>query len=91
MFSSESELESEAEKQRRIGDTDWCQCGECKPMTTHTEGLCCQYTNENLEELFEGKNALQNKAGSEWFAWNNQYYILPCQPLIMYVVILWRI
>ena len=32
MFSSESELESEAEEQGRIRDAHWCQCGECKPM-----------------------------------------------------------
>ena len=37
IFSSESELESEAEEQERIGNTDWCQCGECKPMTIYTE------------------------------------------------------
>ena len=55
IFSSESELESEVEEQGRIGKTDWCQCGECKPMTTYTESLCCQDTNEVPEELFEGQ------------------------------------
>ena len=37
IFSSESKVESEAEEQERIGNTDWCQCGECKPMTIYTE------------------------------------------------------
>ena len=32
MFSSESELDSEAEEQGRIGNAYWCQCGECKHM-----------------------------------------------------------
>ena len=32
MFLSESELESEAEEQGRIGNAYWCQCGECKHM-----------------------------------------------------------
>ena len=46
MFSLESELEREAEEQGRIGNTDWCQCGECKPMATYAENLYCQDTNE---------------------------------------------
>ena len=32
MFSSESELESEAEEQGRMRNAYWCQCGKCKPM-----------------------------------------------------------
>ena len=32
MFLSESELESEAEEQGRIGNAYWCQCGECQHM-----------------------------------------------------------
>ena len=30
VFPSESEFESEAEEEGRIGNADWCQCGECK-------------------------------------------------------------
>ena len=26
----------------RIGNTDWCVCGNCQPMETYTESLCCQ-------------------------------------------------
>ena len=32
VFPSESELESETEEEGRIGNADWCQCGECKSM-----------------------------------------------------------
>ena len=32
VFPSESEFESEAEEEGRIGNADWCQCGECKSM-----------------------------------------------------------
>ena len=39
-----SELENEAEEQGRIRNTDWCQCGDCKPITTYMESLCCQDT-----------------------------------------------
>ena len=38
----------------RIGNTDWCLCGRCSPMETHTESLCCKETNEIPEEYFEG-------------------------------------
>ena len=38
----------------RIGNTDWCLCGRCAPMETHTESLCCKETNEIPEEYFEG-------------------------------------
>ena len=44
-----------------------------------------------LGKYVKGKNALQNQAGSKWFAWKNQYYMLHYQPLIIYVVILWKI
>ena len=59
MFSLESELESEAEEQGGIGNTDWCQCGECKPMATYTESLCFQDTNEVPEELFERQKCIK--------------------------------
>ena len=55
MFLSELDLKSETQKHGRIGNTDWCQCGECKPMATYMESLCCQNTNEVPEELFEGQ------------------------------------
>ena len=60
-----SELESEAEEQGTIGDTDWCQCGECKPKATHTENLCCHDTNEVPEELFEGQKCIK-KSNRFW-------------------------
>ena len=63
MFSSESELESEAEEQGRIGNTDWCQCGECKPMATYKESLCRQNTNEVPEKLFEGQECIKKSSG----------------------------
>ena len=39
----------------RIGNTHWCTCGECKPMETEAESLCCLDTNEVPNEYFEGK------------------------------------
>ena len=26
---------------KRIGNTDWCLCGHCKPMTSEAESVCC--------------------------------------------------
>ena len=54
----ESALENEAEEHGRIGNTDWCQCSECKPMTTYMESLCCQDNNEVPEELFEEQKCI---------------------------------
>ena len=31
---------------KRIGNTDWCRCGFCKPMDTYTQSLCYAETNE---------------------------------------------
>ena len=30
----------------RIGNTDRCRCGCCRPMDTYTENLCCAEKNE---------------------------------------------
>ena len=43
-----------------------------------------------LKNYLKGKNALQNQAGSKWFVWKNQYYMLYYQPLITYLIILWK-
>jgi hypothetical protein len=50
-------IDNENEEKIRIGNTDWCLCGKCEEMETHTESLCCQDTNEVTEELFEGINS----------------------------------
>lgn len=47
--------ESGLDEKSRIGNTDWCKCGKCRPMETETESLCCQDTNEVPEEFFEGQ------------------------------------
>ena len=31
---------------KRLGNTNWCQSGNCRPMETETESLCCAETNE---------------------------------------------
>ena len=93
-FSSEWELESEAEEQGRIGNADSCQCGECKPMAVwlHIRKVCLVRTlTKFLKDYVKGKNALQHQAVSKWFVRKNQYYMLHYEPLITYMVILWKI
>ena len=34
--------EEQEEEQERIGNTDWCGCGNCLPMLTERESVCCQ-------------------------------------------------
>ena len=46
---------------------------------------------EFLRNYLKCKNALQNQASSECFAWKKQYFMLHYQLLIIYVVILWKI
>ena len=55
--SSNSKTEDSSDKDaedKRIGNTDWCRCGCCRPMGTYTESLCGAETNEVPEECFEG-------------------------------------
>ena len=59
----ESELESETEEQWKIGNTDWCQCGESKTIATSTESLCCLDTSEVYEELLEGYKCIKKSSG----------------------------
>lgn len=65
MFLLESELESQTEKQGRIGNPDWCQCSECKPMATYTESLCSQGANGVPEEVFEVQKCI-TKSSAFW-------------------------
>ena len=38
----------------RVGNVEWCQCGNCKAMDTEVEILCCAEASEIPEEFFEG-------------------------------------
>ena len=37
---------------KRIGDTNWCQCGIYQPMEREAESLCCLDTNEVPDNYF---------------------------------------
>ena len=54
--SSEEDVSSSGSEttESRLGNTNWCLCGKCLPIPTHTVSLCCLDTNEVPEEYFEG-------------------------------------
>ena len=39
---------------KRIGNTNWRQCGLCQPMESEAESLCCLDTYEVPDDYFEG-------------------------------------
>ena len=51
-----SSSDSEKDDDSRIGNTSWCFCGgECLPVSTYAESLCCLDTNEIPDDYFECK------------------------------------
>ena len=53
--SSGSSTSSDEESSSRIGNTDWCCCVSCKPMSTATESLCCHEIAEIFSDRLNGK------------------------------------
>ena len=41
----------------RIGTTEWCSCGNCGPMLTSVESLCCQEVAAILHRMPEGSGS----------------------------------
>ena len=39
---------------KRVGNTNWCQCGLCQLMESKAESLCCLDTNKVPDDYFEG-------------------------------------
>ena len=55
-----SSSDSETFENSRIGNTDWCLCEKCLPMSTYTESICCLDTNEVPDAYFEGIHKIHN-------------------------------
>ena len=55
---SEEEAEVETEVNARIGNFEWCQCGNCRGMETSTESVCCKGMEEIGGERFKGKDCI---------------------------------
>ncbi|XP_046555834.1 uncharacterized protein LOC124265086 [Haliotis rubra] len=74
--SSEDEGEESSETEApldvnigRLGNTDWCDCGECIPMPTGLESKCCQEIQQT-EHLCE-------EAAVEWIT-EHSYFVDNC-------------
>ena len=52
----EDEVEEEEPTRRdRVGNVDWCLCGQCNIMTTDDESRCCREIPEVLHSKMDGK------------------------------------
>lgn len=39
----------------RVGNTEWCLCGNCRPMQSEIESLCCQENESGInDDHFQG-------------------------------------
>lgn len=37
--------EDPRQEEARVGNNEWCQCGNCLPMSTEIESVCCKELN----------------------------------------------
>ena len=49
-----TDLQTTEATTKRIGNTNWCQCGPCQPMESEAESLFCLEINEVPDDYFEG-------------------------------------
>ena len=61
MASDHSDDESEEDveplmspQSERVGNTNWCSCGQCRSMGTGNESLCCKEVSAIPPDAFEG-------------------------------------
>ena len=45
---------SEETMQERVGNKNWCTCGECQAMEFHDESICCQEQESIPDQRYEG-------------------------------------
>ncbi|XP_044155246.1 uncharacterized protein LOC122941847 [Bufo gargarizans] len=50
---------NETEDENRVGSVYWCQCGNCIPMRTNIESVCCKEIT-NAEPLMDNLNCKPN-------------------------------
>lgn len=55
---SDAEITEFEEAQDGVGNTNWCCCGNCRPMTTEQESICCQEMSR-LDNKLEGISVLE--------------------------------
>ena len=50
----------------RIGNIHWCLCGECKPMETEAESLCCLDLFGFNSGMWNKKTLFNSRLHSSW-------------------------
>ena len=56
--SNDATTENENDQLERVGNKDWCKCGQYKRETREIDSLCCTEVPAIIENKFEGNNAL---------------------------------
>ena len=49
-----------------LGNTDWCSCGNCIPMLTARESICCQESGPLTPKLSDGECITTNSPRFYW-------------------------
>ena len=50
--------ENENDQLGRVGNKDWCKCGQCKRDTREMDILCCTEVPAIIKDKFEGKKCI---------------------------------
>lgn len=56
------------ERASRVGDRSWCQCGNCIPMPTEQESMCCQELSFLSQTVGGMLNCSYEVKRSLWFS-----------------------
>ena len=81
--SNDATKENKNDQLGRVGNKDWCKCGQCKRETREIDSLCCTEVPAIIEDKFEGKKYYFStqiwiavfkkdnfKIHFNWFPWN---------------------
>ena len=55
---SEENVQQQSSSNRRLGNTEWCKCNNCRHMEIDAESFCYAKADQIHEEIFEGKLTL---------------------------------
>ena len=56
--SNDATSENENDQLGRVGNKDWCKCGQCKREIREIDSLCCTEVPAIIEDKFEGKKCI---------------------------------
>ena len=56
--SNDATKENKNDQLGRVGNKDWCKCGQCKRETREIDSLCCTEVPAIIEDKFQGKKCI---------------------------------